>query len=416
MSVEVRTLAEGELEDFLRAETPAWGYAARPDELEGSRHLLEVDRVVVASDGPLIVGGSAMLSQRLTLPGGRVRMGGLTYVFVRPTHRRQGLLRRMVLEQLSRARDAGEPLSGLYASESSIYRRFGYGTAMQVVNAEIERARAALLPGGPAPLAAAGPAPGAGRMELVDEEAARRLLPPLFETVAASTNGCWDRPAGWWEAIFMLGREGRDGLGPVQIVVRHGPTGVDGFARYRMGVNFDEHLANARLDVQDLAATTPDAELDLWRYLLALDLVGPVSAHLRPVDEPLLHRLADPRRLRRTLRDGLHIRILDVAACLGARRYAREDAVTVRVVDPVGGFAEGTFRVEGGFEGASCTPSSAAPDLVLDAAALGSALLGEVSVELLHRAGWVEEQTPGAVGRAAAMFAWTPRPWAPGIF
>jgi predicted acetyltransferase len=61
-------------------------------------------------------------------------------------------------------------------------------------------------------------------------------------------------------------------------------------------------------------------------------------------------------------------------------------------------------------------PSTASPDLSLGTAALGSLLLGDATVERLHRAGQVEEGTAGAVSRATAMFSWSPLPWSGAFF
>ncbi len=80
-------------------------------------------------DGRL-VGGSAMISLEVTVPGSRpVRLGGVTSTAVAATHRRRGLLRLMMQAMFDEARERGEPLAGLSASEGTIYGRFGYGPA-----------------------------------------------------------------------------------------------------------------------------------------------------------------------------------------------------------------------------------------------------------------------------------------------
>ena len=59
-------------------------------------------------------------------------MRGVTWVGVLPTHRRRGVLREMMRFQLDDFRRRGEPLAALWASESVIYGRFGYGIAAPV--------------------------------------------------------------------------------------------------------------------------------------------------------------------------------------------------------------------------------------------------------------------------------------------
>src|SRR6478672_4979885 len=53
----------------------------------------------------------------------------VTAVTVRTSHRRRGLLRRMMTEDLQAAKDDGIAMAALTASEGSIYGRFGYGVA-----------------------------------------------------------------------------------------------------------------------------------------------------------------------------------------------------------------------------------------------------------------------------------------------
>ena len=66
---------------------------------------------------------------RLSVPGRRAPCGGVTVVGVSPTHRRRGVLRAMMDAQLRDIHERGEPIAALWASEETIYGRFGYGIA-----------------------------------------------------------------------------------------------------------------------------------------------------------------------------------------------------------------------------------------------------------------------------------------------
>ena len=63
------------------------------------------------------------------MPGGTLPCGGVTVVGVSPTHRRRGVLRTMMDAQLRDIHERGEPIAALWASEETIYGRFGYGIA-----------------------------------------------------------------------------------------------------------------------------------------------------------------------------------------------------------------------------------------------------------------------------------------------
>ena len=53
----------------------------------------------------------------------------------------------------------------------------------------------------------------------------------------------------------------------------------------------------------------------------------------RPVDDPLLFQLADPRRARPRLKDALWVRIIDVPGALAGRRYSGPVDVVIEVRD-----------------------------------------------------------------------------------
>jgi predicted acetyltransferase len=143
-----------------------------------------------------------------------------------------------------------------------------------------------------------------------------------------------------------------------------------------------------------------------------MDLAVKVKGMFRPVDDHVAARLADPRAWKVVeAYDWLWLYLVDVAAGLAGRRYSTEGSVVIDVTDGFRPAAGGRFRLDGGPDGAECGRTDAEPDLVLAAPDLGSTYLGGVSLARLHRAGLVEERTPGAVAKAAAMFATDPQPY-----
>ena len=101
-----------------------------PDEArsERERELIHLPDTLGAFDGSEVVGIAHHEPSQITLPGGaRLDCAGVTRVSVAPTHRRRGILRAMMARQLADIASRGTPLAALWASESSIYGRFGYG-------------------------------------------------------------------------------------------------------------------------------------------------------------------------------------------------------------------------------------------------------------------------------------------------
>lgn len=129
-----------------------------------------------------------------------------------------------------------------------------------------------------------------------------------------------------------------------------------------------------------------------------------------------MHMLAEPRRLRFKVEDGLWVRLVDVATALAGRRYSTEGKVVLDVSDSFCPWNEGRYELVGGPDGAECRSTEAEPDLELTTADLAAVYLGGVRFTALREAGRIIENDPGAVRRADAMFAWDPAPWCPDMF
>ncbi len=97
-------------------------------------------------EGDEIVATGRNYSLDLTLPGGAiVPTAAVSWIAVRPTHRRRGILRQMMTYLAEEGARRGEPASILTASEGGIYRRFGFGVATRVLGIEIDQRAVAFV-------------------------------------------------------------------------------------------------------------------------------------------------------------------------------------------------------------------------------------------------------------------------------
>ncbi|MGH7721429.1 MAG: GNAT family N-acetyltransferase [Candidatus Dormibacteria bacterium] len=397
--LEIVEVAPADMERFVLTAHGFW--ADVPEEgLDLVPRVL--DRALLARLDGADVGAAAVIDFPLTLPGGAsVAMDGVTWVAVAATARRRGALRAMMERCLGSARQRGVSVLGLGASESSIYRRFGYGVASHIGGVELDTANAVLR----IPLHD----PGRLRFQALDS-----AIPMVRDVESRQLDrvGGIRRSESHWRRIVAIGAKPKGEAGRMQVVVHEDGSGtVDGFVLYRLEMRWPDEVADGIVHVKELTALNRDAHLALWTHVLGMDLVRHLHMERFWLDDPIQHLLADPRRLRIRTRDDLHLRVVDVVAVLQARRYSREDAIVIEVRDERCPDVCGRYALEGGLEGASAAPTDAAADIVLDAAALGSLLLGDVSASALHRAGIVEELRGGAARRASAMFSWSPRPW-----
>lgn len=405
MDVEIgRVDSDEQLAGFLRCASTAFGTEERDADRPLVTGFLERERLVAAYDAGSVVGTGGVLSLALTVAGpATVPCGGLTMVTVLPTHRRRGILTRMMGRMLDDAAARGEPVVALIASEAVIYGRFGFGLATTTAVYELERRHAALVH----------PPVVGGRFRLIEREEAEAVLPAVFERVCRGRVGEVSRGPGWWARQLADRPDDRGGLSRAFFVVHEAATGEpDGYAIYRLRQRWDatpEHT----LHLQEVAAADPAVRLALVAFCCDVDLVSRVRLEHFPVDEPLRHALADPRRLKCvSLADHLWVRVLDVPAALSARTYGTEGRVVLEVADSFRPASGGRFVVEGSPEGGSCRRADdVAPELLMTAADLGACYLGGTSLVTLAAAGRVREVTPGALARAEAMFRTAPAPY-----
>lgn len=398
MPLEIRPVGAAEVDAFRRADLRGFGVA--PAATDGPRTWTEaeLDRTRAAVEDGEIVGTSRAYSFELTVPGGAVvPAAAVSWVAVIPTHRRRGVLTRMIEALHADARAREEPVAVLTASEGGIYGRFGYGVATWRLGIEAECARVRFRDDAPA-----------GRLRMLDAAEAAKVLPGVYDRLRRARAGAVSRPDFWWPEAYF-GRSGADRA--VFFVVHEDPGGVaDGFVAYEITGEWAGGLPDRRLRVFDLQAAEPGVRAALWRYVFGVDLVASVAADDLPVDEPLRHLVTDPRRVRvRYVNDGLWLAPLDPRVLLAARRYAPgADRLVIEVHQPDG--SRSRLSLEGDDRDATCTPTAEEADLSCGAAELGAAALGGNRWSELAQAGTVAARDGRTLARADAMFATSPAP------
>jgi predicted acetyltransferase len=307
----------------------------------------------------------------------------------------------MMRAQLADVHERGEPLAALWASEETIYGRYGYGIASWAGEAVIPREWSAF----------AQPLERRGRVRFVTLEEALELFPPVWGHLERERPGVCSRTRDWWELRVLRTTE-EEARTPKQFVALELDDETQAYAIFRRNMDWEAGASIARLEVQEAIATTPQATAEIWRFLLDVDWTATYQAWLLPPDHPLFLLLATPRRAKYRMGDALWVRLVDVGAALSGRAYAGDGSIVFEVRDAFCPWNEGRWQLDGG----RATRTDEPAELALDVDALGSAYLGAVSFAQLRNALRVEELVDGALARADALFGWRPLPWCPEIF
>ena len=395
--LEMRSITPEEFLPWLSAESRAHGNRLNHDP-EVLRPHFDLDRSIAVFDQGQIVGGSHSHSLVISTPGSSAIVAGVSNVAVQPTHRRQGVMTQMMQHQIRDIHEREEPLAALFASESLIYGRFGYGVGSLYEQWSIPREHNSY----------AQPFRDNGNITFVHPSNIPTVLPDISKRSTANRAGVVQKSMHHWQQEAQAPEHLEGGQGGLFYACCQTNEGTEGYVIYR--------IRDRVLYVNELMATSKVAYRCLWRFCFDTDLVTRTEANKRPVDDALPWMLADPRRLQRNIRDGLWLRIIDVHSALKQRYYSKNDALVLEIKDELCPWNQASFRLEGSTEGATCYLSSESPDLTLPISALASTFLGAVTFSTLAQAGLIQEGKSGALKRADAMFEVEQQPWTPNNF
>ncbi|MEU0696034.1 GNAT family N-acetyltransferase [Streptomyces niveus] len=415
MAIDVRVITESDFPAWLRALNTGFlrSPAVSEENVADRRSYMDTRRMRGAFDEGRCVATYRTFPQELTAVGGaRLPSSAISNVTVSATHRRRGLLSRMITADLAEARERGDVVSTLIAAEYPIYGRYGFGPAAWITDWSIDVPRAGLDP------RASGQPDDGGRVDLADGSDVTKLGPELHERLRSLRHGVITRNERWWRVLTGTATShGAPWTEPFHAVYRSASGEVEGLLTYKA----DEVWGDAKqplntATVLDAIAVTTAAERALWRYVCSIDWITTVRTGYRAPDDLLPLFLPDPRAARIvTQADFLWVRILDTVRALEARTYAASGTLVLNIHDRAS-LASGRYRLDTTPTTTTCTPTTQSPDLTLDVRELGALYLGDESAVRLAALGTVTEEKPGAASRTDALFRTSRRPWCPDVF
>ena len=401
--LDLTPLTADRVEEFMTAALRGFHQDYDAEAAVAARSVLEPERFFGLTVDGRWVATCGAYTRVMTVPGGTVPTAAVTYVTVNPGYRRRGLLNQMMAHQLSNLAERGEPVALLWASEDPIYGRYGYGPATPILHLEGLTQETAFRSDVDL---------GTGSVGEVDAVESRRVVEPLHARLLPERPGALNRPSAWWDAVFYDHPSRRSGATAARYALHFNADGQpDGYVTFRLSsVPTADPAPGLTVRVAALDAADLRGYARLWRFVLDLDLVRHFEAPAA-VDEPLRYLVADSRSVRSRYSDSTYVRLVDVARALESRRYPVEVDLVIGVRDAVLPQNAGSFRLQGGPDGAAVRKVAAAADVELDVRDLATLYLAGTPAAALHRAGLLQERTPGAVATLSAAFSWSRLPY-----
>lgn len=414
MSVEIKNYLEGfadreaAIRKIAEVDETAFGEGFTDEEIGSPLFgVLDDDRTFLAWEADQVIGVSANFSLDVSVPGGSVPTAGVTFIGVRPTHRRRGVMTAMLDNLHGDGLSRSEPIAALWAADTAIYPRFGYGRATRRQFTEIKRAHGGL---------SNAPEDSSIRLRMMNSSDDYSLTQPIYSFMRGARGGVPAIDHRWHERQTWDPPSSRNGASALYTVVAEDDSGVRGFMRYNVKPDWNDSHDDGTLNVYRLMSADPAAHAALWRYALTFDLMAKVRWFNSPVDDPIQLWLEYPRHATRQIEDALYVRVLDLPSAIAARTFSAECDVVVDVTDSRFTENAGRWRIAGSPKGATCERTRDPADLALDIRLVGAAYLGDASLHELAKAGWIEELRTGAIAALDAAMHTDVPPYCPFVF
>lgn len=369
--------------------------------------VIDDDRTFLAWEAAQVVGVSANFSLDVSVPGGSVPTAGVSFIGVRPTHRRRGVMSAMLDNLHADGLSRDEPIAALWAADPAIYPRFGYGRASRLLRTEINRAHGDL---------SNAPVDESLRLRMVESGDDFPFTQPIYSAERAARSGVPAVDERWHARQTWDPLSSREGASTLYTVMAEDDTGVRGFMRYNVKPDWTAAHDDGKFQIYRMMSRDPAAHAALWRYALTFDLMTKVSWFNGPIDDPIHLWLTYPRHATRQIEDALYVRILDLQSAMTARTLSDECDVVIEVTDHRFPDNAGRWRIAGGPSGTTCDRTKDPVDLALDVRLIGAAYLGDASLREFARAGWIDERRPGAISKLDAALRTDTPPYCPFVF
>ena len=398
MQYEIRPISSKEFSEFSETTARAFGIDQDAKYLSMKKSYFDFDRTLAVIHKNGIIGGCVSSPYLLNIPGGQVNVAAVADVSVLPNHRRKGILTKMMRTQLSNIYKKGESFAALWAEESPIYGRFGYGISSFHENWVLNRQHNEFNTN----------IANKGTIEYLNPSKITESLPQIYERATLDVPGIIQRPKMYWQVIAEDFESKRNNESKMQHVTYSEGNHITGYASYR--------TVPAGISVHELIGMDLNSVITLWRFCLDMDLRLQAQIYRRPLDDifPLL--LKDPGRLSRAIKEGLWLRLVDVQKALTLRKYSLQTRLVIRVIDSFCQWNDQTFELQTDGKDNNCLPSNSNPDICISVSDLASVYLGTIKFSTLLKCGRIQQETDNAVHKADMMFSYKQAPWSPFYF
>lgn len=341
-----------------------------------------------------VVGGLGLYQMGQWFGGASVPIWGIAAVGIDPAARGKGVGSALMANVLREARERGVPLSSLYPSTTSFYRRNGYEVAGNRIRYSMNISDIGIRER----------SLGVHNVDPNDFD----VLRPIYALDAASNAGKLDRNDAIWQRVVAS-----RGHGHVYGYVVGTPGEPAGYVLFSQS-SADDVQQSYDVHVRDFVALNADACRTIWSLLADHSSLGHQVHWYGPSIDPL-QTLLPQQKATSGWRLRWMLRIVDVVGALEARGYnpGWQGRVTFTVYDPNLPENAGTWTLDV-VDGAGTVSRGGKGGLELSTQGLACLYSGMHDAQTLMGLGLVTGEQQAL--RAACLAFAGPEPWMPDMF
>ncbi|MDO9334720.1 MAG: GNAT family N-acetyltransferase [Dehalococcoidales bacterium] len=373
MPFEIRPVRTEEMEEFRRI--AAMALVMKPSSFEGMRP----EWTLCGFEDEKLVTTFAAWPLTMRFNGNGVAVSGITMVGSQPAYHRRGYLRRIMTKHFESMHEKGESaIAILWASWAAIYQRYGYGVVSTRFSYFIE----------PRYVQFAFPHRINGSLRESGEQELERMV-ELYRKFRENRTGYLHRSKPMWDNSVLATAPPGGSLNRIVYEENGTPSGYIVFVTLPQPGDI---IPGHRILIRDLIWLNSTAYRAIWENLATLDLIAEINWQRAPSDDPLMHLLLEPRRLRATAVDCLLGRIVDVSSALTQRGYQEEGKLTFSLIDNVCKWNNGGWKLEVSAQGSKVTRTRQSPQVTMPVSTLALLAFGQISATEAARMGRLDAQ------------------------
>jgi predicted acetyltransferase len=320
MGMEIKELTEKDYTESMKLSMYAFQYKIPEESIASRIEMLKRHRVIGVWEDNNLAAKLHIIPFHIYMNDQKWKMGGVAGVATYPEFRRNGYVKRLIIEALERMYKEEQIVSLLHPFDIGFYRKFGWEVFTENKKLFIEKKELKFLEGHP------------GSIKRFQKESHHPDVGTVYAQFSKNYMGMLVRDVTWWKNNIY-----DDG----QIAVYYDKSGeAKGYSLYE--------VKERKMDVQEFTALNKEARIGLWNFICQHDsMVDSVS--ILTSNHELLPFILQQPKVKAEVTPYFMARIVDAEQCLQKYQFNHgNDKVFIHLEDEYAPWNNGSYLIGNG--------------------------------------------------------------------